>query len=446
MPTLLTTNIPPQYIGEATVHLPVGKVAVTIHLRFTVFGELLEYQCPVWELPEAALLLTFDRKELRSIDAEIRFLPYRLTFMAYMPLLCASSPKHWQSVVQQLQKLRGFKMPKQLPYPKCQAFTQLFARWFKPSKAQYEEELAGIIEKNIDMGVLANRYYDEWMKIPVLLYFLRAPFWSELRSSAAYNLRMIKDKSVLPCLVDALQDEDRGVRKEAVETLNMIGDQSIVEPLIEVLKDPFHWIRSAAAEALANIPDVRSFEPLILLLNDNHSQVRISAVKSLGKLADVRAVEPLIYILLNDENLNVQAAAAYVLGYLGDTQSVEPLIEFLATKRYFNESGLYNAVEALGLFNDLRCIPALIDTLNSTHKHIRQCAAEILLKMGDATVEPLIAVLNHEAILTRHHAILLLTKLNDKRALLPLLQRQQIEIHSLCKEALQEAIHKLHAL
>ncbi len=327
MPILLTTNIPHQYIVEATVHLPVGKVALTIQVRFTVFGELLEYQCPILELPEAALLLTFGRKGLRKIEAEVKFMPYRLTFMAYMPLVSAASPHCWQSVVQQLQKLRGFKMPKQLPYPKCQAFTQLFAHWFKPSKARCEEELMYVIGGNLDMGALRKKIYDDWLRTPIWLYVLNAPFPSGDKKQSAYYLSFVKDKSVLPELITALQDESTEVRERVVETLSIIGDQSVVMPLIGILSDQDDSVRYAAVQALAKIADVRSVGPLILLLNDYNYGVRIAAIKLLVIFGDIRAVEPLIHILLNVDYMEIKEAAAIALGSLGDARAIEPLIK-----------------------------------------------------------------------------------------------------------------------
>ncbi len=108
MPTLLTTVIPSSYIGTEIVSLNIGKHPIDVQLRFTVFGELLEYDCPAIELPEAALKLTFTAEDLKLIQAEIEYLPYRLMLMAfvYRNTDDLSTIGNWQPVMAKLIQLR----------------------------------------------------------------------------------------------------------------------------------------------------------------------------------------------------------------------------------------------------------------------------------------------------------------------------------------------------
>lgn len=442
MPTLLSSTLPPQYIGDATVVLPIYRLTFQLHLRFTVFGELLEYHCPELEMPEAALRLTFGKAGMQVINAEINFLPYRLTFMAYMPILGKYLPNPWQPIMQQLLWLRGGSVPKYLPYPKCQPFTQLFARWLKPARKQYEMELVNAIIGN-NIGVLKNKYYPEWLSMPVWVYFLQASKMPYLRSTAAYYLKHIKNTSaVLPVLASALYDENREVRQYVLETLKIIGNHSVAPFVIDALNDPFYWLRVAATEVLAKIADSRAIEPLLHLLKDDYYKVRRAAVTALGAFADARIVEPLIQVLLNDHNMEVRQVAAKTLGIIGDTRAIEPLKQITT---HDNEQLRAYALTALGSFNHPDSAELFIDALNSTHKHTRRAAADNIKKMGAAAVAPLIMALNHPAILTRHYAILLLSDLNDTRAIPHLQHRLQVEQHPLCKEALHEAIQKLQS-
>ncbi|OWY20215.1 hypothetical protein C7N43_25585 [Sphingobacteriales bacterium UPWRP_1] len=111
MPTLHTTTLPAQYIGETTVQLPItGVDTFELFLQFTVFGELLAYQCPVLELPKTALKMMYDKEQNQQIKAEIEFLPYRLMLSAHLPdNETVKVPDYWQPVMQQLMALRHGK-------------------------------------------------------------------------------------------------------------------------------------------------------------------------------------------------------------------------------------------------------------------------------------------------------------------------------------------------
>ena len=144
-----------------------------------------------------------------------------------------------------------------------------------------------------------------------------------VRWGAALALGEIGDKRAVEPLINALKDEDSDVRMEAAEALDQMGwkpgyvtekayylvakkewDEAVklgepaVEPLINALKDEDSGVRWKAAEALEEIGDERAVEPLINALKDEDSGVREGAAEALGEIGDERAVEPLINCLL----------------------------------------------------------------------------------------------------------------------------------------------------
>ena len=64
---------------------------------------------------------------------------------------------------------------------------------------------------------------------------------------------------------------------------------------------------------------------LINALKDNDAGVRLKAAEALGKLADARAVDPLIEALRYDEDGDVRQKAAWALGQIDDSRTIDPL-------------------------------------------------------------------------------------------------------------------------
>ena len=129
------------------------------------------------------------------------------------------------------------------------------------------------------------------------------------------NIEKLKEKKDVEGLIKALRFErDKGVDliRDAVEALGKIGEPA-VEPLIQALKDEDDGVRWSAAEALGEIKDARAVKPLVKALKDKYWYVRKQAAYALGDIGDARAVEPLIEALKDDEE-EVREAAKWNLG------------------------------------------------------------------------------------------------------------------------------------
>lgn len=98
----------------------------------------------------------------------------------------------------------------------------------------------------------------------------------------------------------------------AARALGNIGEQAI-EPLIDVLKDDKWVVRTSAIYELGLIKDIRAVEPLIAALKDKDWVVRTSVLQALSLIKDTRAVEPMIAALNNDEEWSVRNSAAWAL-------------------------------------------------------------------------------------------------------------------------------------
>ena len=132
-------------------------------------------------------------------------------------------------------------------------------------------------------------------------------------------------------VINALEDEDWGMRWYAVRALGDIGDPRAVEPLINLLDGEdelvrFEWVRLAVALALGDAELVRRMTAQSFFRayeNDHDDELMRRAVAgALGKIGE-SAVKPLIEAL-NDEDENVRRDAAEILGGMREERAVDP--------------------------------------------------------------------------------------------------------------------------
>ncbi len=262
----------------------------------------------------------------------------------------------------------------------------------------------------------------------------------------------------------------------AKKAIKKIGDPQAFEQYITDLKSGEEEVREIAASALGKIGDPRAIEHLAAALNDTHIFVRRNAVRALGKIDDPRAIDLLIDALKNHGNEDTRMCVVSVLGNIGNPRAVEPLIATLKNSR--NRRIKERAVEALGKLGDPRVVKPLIDATwrgvylvnkkaqevlkevkekvgiepfitllkdgnpkvseytakaleklgwhpeNNNQKVIFLIATgkwNVIKKMGQTAVEPLIALINHENSSIQYLIIEALRELGDPRAVEPLI-------------------------
>ncbi|MFQ6120308.1 MAG: HEAT repeat domain-containing protein [Methanosarcinales archaeon] len=115
--------------------------------------------------------------------------------------------------------------------------------------------------------------------------------------------------------------------------INQLKRTKDVEALIQALNDKDWRVRKNAAYALGEIDDKRNVEPLIKALGDKDWGVRKNSADALGKIGEP-AVEKLIKAL-SDKDWRVRWNAAYALGEIGSIESISALEK--ATKDYDND-------------------------------------------------------------------------------------------------------------
>lgn len=426
MPTLLTTTIPDEYIGEAAVVLFIGLHRFDIQLRFTVFGELLQYDCPALELPKAALKLSYNAKIYTIIIAEIDYLPFRLLQMAFGKQKKYAPSNPWKPV---MEKLREMKKGKNLltlnlkpEHPIVKEFIEngllseqrenilsIYYRIYAYTigNEQYRiEHINGLGNKNnpIAFELILRAVADSNEKISNRAIQILG-YWGDIRATQV--------------LLEVLQSSHQEKCIEAAKSLGILNNPESVEPLLSLLHHPSPEVNGYAALALFNLGDDRAVQPMISLLSHPSSPIFSVAFNLIDYKSDMRFVEPMIAVLENNEFRERHHYLAGYLGRLGDSRAVPALIACI------NEPSLQlrlNAIYSLGIIGDSRSINPLVIALNDPEKQVALRAANALAKLGDdRVIEPLIAALNENREIDCSKAAESLGNLGDIRAVEPLI-------------------------
>lgn len=202
--------------------------------------------------------------------------------------------------------------------------------------------------------------------VPQLVAALKDSRW-RVREQAAKTLGEIKDPQAVQGLIIACRDRDGAVKSAAAEALGKIGDPKAVPALIKLFKDTSKIVRETAGTALMYIGQP-SIEPLLATLKDPHFVVRCHGVRALGGMTtdyqmgkawvrDSRVVEALID-MLKDPDRAVREDATIALGNIGDPKAVDALMEAMK-----DGTVRRHAIASLGMIGDSRAFPAVLDAL-----------------------------------------------------------------------------------
>lgn len=133
------------------------------------------------------------------------------------------------------------------------------------------------------------------------------------RSLAIRRIGESGDKSQLPAVHAALDDENLEVRESAARVLIAMGDASSVPHLREALSDREGIVRSHAAEALLRIGGVSELPAAARLIEtDPDPTARAATVRVVGELDDP-AVIPILERALDDDSPIVRTEASTAL-------------------------------------------------------------------------------------------------------------------------------------
>ncbi len=139
------------------------------------------------------------------------------------------------------------------------------------------------------------------------------------------NNRLWEREGLRDLIVDALEDEDPGVRRRAAFTAGSLQVLRARESLRErAREDGDVDVRAEAAFTLGKLGrDVASLEVLMELLDpEEPSEVRLGGLRGLAQMRDPRAVEAVVE-QIDDEDREVMAYAFWALARIGSSEPRE---------------------------------------------------------------------------------------------------------------------------
>ncbi len=171
--------------------------------------------------------------------------------------------------------------------------------------------------------------------IPVLIEALNDPDIN-IRKNAAFALGSMGAEAIeaVPALLAALKDADQSLRMDVAVALRHIGPTSTevlefaIADLTNTLTDENPQVRQGAAFGLGILSqEAASAVPhLIATLKDSDEEVQIAAAIALKRIG--QAAVPALTAALNDEQMSVRAKAAFALGKI-NAEAVPSVTEAL---------------------------------------------------------------------------------------------------------------------
>lgn len=255
----------------------------------------------------------------------------------------------------------------------------------------------------------------------------------EIVSFAASALGEIGNPRAIPVLIPGLSHLDWGVRRSCAYALGEIGEPS-VEQLSQALKSKNDDVRYWVTRILESIGEP-GVPCLISALNDPNREIRYFAAKALKTSFNPKVARSLINSL-DDESWGVRKAAAESICNLANLQ-VSDLIRHIASDNQNIRYWIREIIQKIGN----RIIEPLIEAMMKGDAELRLCAAHAAgLISNSKLTEPLLIALRDDSEWVRTYAAISLGKTGDKRAIIPLIRSfsdRNTEIHRSIIDAFQ---------
>jgi HEAT repeat protein len=245
------------------------------------------------------------------------------------------------------------------------------------------------------IGVLRGR-----SAIPDLLEALRSRD-SQIIYEVLIALQKIRDPSVAPDIAFLLRDLDDRVQATALETAGLLQDRSVLPQVREALDHARSTrVRRAALEAVALMPDASVHEVLKTWLTSKDDALRASAAEGLGRLKDPGDTPVLEKMFSDETKTSPRLAAAFALVEMGrlDMTALAPLrylVNNLNMAAWRGVARPYLAELARDPAARQALYPAL--TLKDATRDEKTGLAEVLAASGSADSIPPLQTLSQDA-------------------------------------------------
>lgn len=153
------------------------------------------------------------------------------------------------------------------------------------------------------------------------------------RANAARALGILRAKSALPQLGDALKSGDKTTQYEALIAIQKIRDISSAPMVRPFLADNDDRVQMAALETIGVLNDKGAVDDVRKALeNSRNIKVRRTAVTSLAMIADP-ASRPVFDLYFNDKDDNLRAASAEGFGRMRQASDLDKINKAFASEK-----------------------------------------------------------------------------------------------------------------
>ncbi|MBI4680188.1 MAG: HEAT repeat domain-containing protein [Nitrospirae bacterium] len=300
---------------------------------------------------------------------------------------------------------------------------------------------------------------------------------NRIREIAAWALGEIKDAHADNYLIVGLKDEYPGVRQKCAEALGKLKCKWAVDALGIALNDKELEVKKSAIWALSEIDDdlslkllskfskngneeilkylyeqkkiqaeeIKNILEIFALLRDKNPYIRINAIDKIEKMNDPFTIDLFMYALEEEENPEVKIEIIYLYGIKKYTRNMEFLNKALYNE--INEISLA-AIWALGEIGNEQAVKLLITGIKNIdhfHEHKVKGIIKVLKKIKDKkAIEVIIYQLkikNIEGLM-----INILGEIKDSRAIKPMVEVLNNDIHLSCRCYAAEALAKIKSM
>ncbi|MGH9816574.1 MAG: HEAT repeat domain-containing protein [Candidatus Acidiferrales bacterium] len=199
------------------------------------------------------------------------------------------------------------------------------------------------------------------------------------RRQALVSLGRMRAPEAIPVLAEALEDSDAETRIAAVRGLGRTGLPQAAEPMLErmrfgALQVPERPLLNALLQCCGSDPDVLA--PYLRFADDN---VRRLLARVLGEIATPELEEDLL-LLASDPLAEVRASSARALARARPRLALTALANLAGDDEWFVR---LRAVVALGVLENPRTVPVLIETLCDPNRFVRLRSAGALARLEE---------------------------------------------------------------
>jgi twitching motility protein PilT len=259
-----------------------------------------------------------------------------------------------------------------------------------------ERKLAGG-PKAIKLSVLATLEAlgsDEVVPLVVTALAMRA---IDVRTRAAEvltNLAVAGKIELARTILWLLRSRDVNVRRMAVDMAKKVGDPSgeLAPRLLRYLRDEDWWVRERVMDALVEMAGRQLTRHLVGYLQDPSDVVRRYAVDALERVKDPAAVGALVRAAQSDVDWWVRERAIEAIGVLNDARAVPYLLDLLKKEPDLQRACLV----ALGTLKATSAAGTVAGLLDAEDPDIRLLVIETLGALEDPSQAPAVAKLQQD--------------------------------------------------